>query len=70
MAEASDGERSCKLPHQSKTLQISTVQSAIMLLVSYYFPQIDSSVFIAWGLVVTFILRMITKDEVTWYGKG
>lgn len=70
MPEALNGESSSKLPHQSKTVQISTIQSAIMLLVNYYFPGIDPSIFIAWGLIITFILRLITKDEVVWYGKN
>ena len=70
MTEALECDISRKLPNQSKTVLISTVQSAIMLLVNYYFHGIDPSIFIAWGLIITFILRLITKDEVVWYGKN
>lgn len=58
-----------KLPHQSLTIQVSTVQSAVMFLLAHYFPNINPEVFISWGLISSYALRLVTKDKIVWYGK-
>lgn len=58
-----------KLPHESTTIQVSTLQGAFMFLLHYYFPAIDPNVFIAWFMVSSCLLRFVSKDAIVWYGK-
>lgn len=57
-----------KLPHQSFTVQATTLQGAVMFLLHYYFPDIDTNVFIAWFMVASCIVRFFSKDKIVWYG--